>query len=106
MEYRLRFVTDAGPVPFGAADYMIGGKRYATPAPGRKFRSLFTVLKHTRDVVNTSGDVGRTLGVFVQMRLAPSAPWIAISAKDTDRYAQEMNIKNWQRLHEPAPRHA
>ena len=105
MEYRLRFVTDAGPVAFGATEYMVGGKTYPTPAPGRKFRSLLSVLKHTRDVVNKSHEIGRTLGVYVQMRLVPNAPWMAISGKDTDRYAREMNIKGWQRLLDPAPRH-
>jgi len=106
VEYRLRFVTDGGPVSFGAGEYLAAGKRYPTPAPGKKFRSLLSVLKHTRDVVNTSPEIGRTLGVFVQMRIAPSAPWLTISAKDTDRYAREMNVTNWKHLDESRARRA
>lgn len=105
-EYRLRFVTDGGPVPFGADDYIAAGKRYPTPAPGKKFRSLLSVLKHTRDVVNASPEIGRTIGVYVQMRIAPSAPWMAISAKDTDQYAREMNVTHWKHLYEPRARRA
>jgi len=95
MNYRIRYVSDGGPV---SKDNARGW-----PAYGKTHRTLLGVLKEVRDVINSDVRIGKTLGIAVQSRLCAGAPWHWIGARDTDRYAADLQIRDWKPLCEVSP---
>ena len=87
--WRIRYVSDGGPV---SADNPRGWPAH------RSFPTLLGAMKALRDAVNSDPRVGTELGVALQFRLCAGAPWHWISSSETDRYARELNLRNWRPL--------
>ena len=86
MLYRIRYVSDGGPV---RRDNPRGW-----PAWSRNYQTMLAALRALRDVVNTDERVGNVLGVALQYKISGGA-WIWMSARATDRHATDMRISNW-----------
>jgi hypothetical protein len=90
MSYRIRYVSDGGPVH---ADNVHGW-----PTHGKTHRTLMGALKAMRDAINSDERIGKSLGVALQFRLCAGAPWHWISARATDKNATDLRIRDWKPL--------
>lgn len=86
MQYRIRYYSNGGPVN--------AGNPKGWPTASKPYRSLLTALRAYRSAMNDPR-VGTELGIGLQYRLFSSEPWHNESPTTTDRYAHEMNMKDW-----------
>jgi hypothetical protein len=89
MSYRIRYVSDGGPV---SRDNMHGW-----PVASQPYRTLLAAMKALRDVLCTDARIGVSLGVALQYRFF-GGEWHWMSAAETDKAASNLRIQHWKNL--------